>query len=312
MRYLVTGGAGFIGSHLTEELLKNGNLVTVYDDLSSGYEKNLVKHKNLEFIKKKIQDANLDSITKIDGIYHLGAQASVPISIEKFYESSTNNLSGSLKVFEIAKENGIPIVYASSSAIYGNLPLGDDEKLIYEILSPYAQDKLTLEEYSKLFYELYQISSIGLRFFNVYGPRQDPTNPYSGVISVFIERFIKNLDIIINGGDQTRDFIYIKDIVNTLIRAMIYSKSNVVCESINVGTGLSTTINELFNRLSDIFQRKPHTIYKPLPPGDPEKSSGTFTKINQILKIDVRKFTPLEEGLKNTIEYFMEKINEKV
>src|ERR1039457_4474862 len=109
MKYLVTGGAGFIGSHLTEELLKNGNLVSVYDDLSSGYESNLYKHENLVVIRKRIQDVNLDKIKNIDGIFHMGAQASVPISIEKYYESSTNNLSSSLKVFEIAKINNIPV-----------------------------------------------------------------------------------------------------------------------------------------------------------------------------------------------------------
>jgi UDP-glucose 4-epimerase len=312
MKYLVTGGAGFIGSHLTEELLRNGHFVYVYDDLSSGYESNLNLHKSLSFIRKRIQDENLNMIPKIDGIFHLGAQASVPLSIEKFFESSNNNLVSSLKVFEIARNYDVPVVYASSSAIYGNLPIGDDEKPIYEILSPYAQDKLVLEEYAKLFFELYKISSIGLRFFNVYGPKQDPTNPYSGVISIFIDRFLKNLPVIINGGYQTRDFIYVKDIVNTLIRSMDVAKSREICDSTNVGTGLSKTVNELFNKLSDIFNYKPEVIYRPLLLGDPDKSSGTFNKLSDILKMKQSEFFSFDYGLKYTVEYFKAIYNEKV
>lgn len=312
MKYIVTGGAGFIGSHLTEELLKNGNLVSVYDDLSSGYESNLPKHESLSFIRKKIQDENIEEISALDGIFHLGAQASVPISIEQFYESSNNNLSSSLKVFEVAKKFNAPVVYASSSAIYGNLPVGDDKKQNYDILSPYAQDKLSVEEYAKLFFELYHLSSIGLRFFNVYGPKQDPTNPYSGVISVFIDRFLNKLPVTINGGYQTRDFIYVKDIVKVLIRAMEYANSKKVYDFINVGTGLSTSVDELFNKLSCIFDYNPKKICKPLPLGDPAKSSGTFNKLTGILKIDQSEFFNLDYGLNQTINYFKAIYNEKI
>jgi UDP-glucose 4-epimerase len=312
MKYLVTGGAGFIGSHLTEELLKNGHSVYVYDDLSSGYERNLPAHESLVFIKKRIQDENLQDVAKLNGLFHLGAQASVPMSIEKFYESSNNNLASSLKVFEIAKKYDVPVVYASSSAIYGNLPIGDDEKPIYEILSPYAQDKLVLEEYAKLFFELYKISSIGLRLFNVYGPKQDPSNPYSGVVSVFIDKFINKLPVTINGGYQARDFIYVKDVVKTLIRSMNIAKSNKVCEYINVGTGSSTTVDELYHKLSDIVNFKPEVIYKPLPLGDPEKSSGIFHKLFQLLQIDQGEFYSIDYGLKQTLEYFKDIYNEKI
>ncbi len=312
MNYLVTGGAGFIGSHLTEELLESGHLVYVFDDLSSGYESNLAVHESLSFIRKRIQDVSLQEFGKIDGIFHLAAQASVPISIEKFYESSSNNLISSLKVFEIAKYCVIPVVYASSSAIYGNLPIGDDQKPIYDILSPYAQDKLVLEKYAKLFFELYQISSIGLRFFNVYGPKQDPSNPYSGVISVFIDKFLKKLPVTVNGGYQTRDFIYVKDIVRILIRAMALAKSNKIYESINVGTGLSITIDEIYRKLTNIFSLKPHVIYKPLPFGDPEKSSGIFNKLNQLLHTDQSEFYSIDYGLKQTADYFKGIYDEKI
>jgi len=195
MKYLVTGGAGFIGSNLTDELLKSDCEVIVVDDLSSGYEGNLESHPNLQLLKTKIQDTDSGCFKGINGIFHLAAQASVPISITDFYSSSLNNIDSSLKIFEYAKIYNVPVVYASSSAIYGNLPVGDDEKQIYEILSPYAQDKLTIEKYAKLFYDIYKINSIGLRFFNVYGPRQDPTSPYSGVISVFVDKFLNKLPV---------------------------------------------------------------------------------------------------------------------
>ena len=312
MKYLITGGAGFIGSHLAEELLKNSNFVCVYDDLSCGYESNLPVHESLVFIKKRIQDESLDKIGKLDGIFHLGAQASVPASIENFYESSNNNLASSLKVFEIARQYDIPVVYASSSAIYGNLPLGDDEKPIYEILSPYAQDKLVLEQYAKLFFELYRISSIGLRFFNVYGPRQDPANPYSGVISVFIDRFLNKLPVTINGGYQTRDFIYIKDIITTMIRSMDLIKYSKVYDFINVGTGLPATVDELYHKLCDIFNFKPDIIYKPLPSSDPVKSSGTFNKLAKLLQVNKDEFCHIDNGLKQTVEYFKGIHNEKI
>jgi len=310
MKYIVTGGAGFIGSHLTAALLKNGHIVYVYDDLSSGYEKNLPQNNSLILIKNKIQDVKLIDFPEADGIFHLGAQASVPISIENFYESSVNNLDSSLKVFEICRKFTIPVVYASSSAIYGNLPLGNDENEMYEILSPYALDKLTLEQYSKLFYKLYNISSIGLRFFNVYGPRQDPTNPYSGVISIFIERFLEQLPIIINGGYQTRDFVYVGDIVNVIIHAMNIAKSNSICDQVNVGTGLAITIDELYNKLSNIFNYKPEVNYKKLPEGDPDKSGGVFNKLSSILKIDTNEFKSVDHGLLNTVDYF-KKIKDK-
>lgn len=312
MNYLITGGAGFIGSHLTEKLLRNGNSVYVCDDLSSGYEKNLPENKALIFLKKKMQGVNIAELPEMDGIFHLGAQASVPVSIEDFYQSSTNNLNSSLKVFELAKRDNSPVVYASSSAIYGNLPVGDDENSVYEILSPYAQDKLTIEEYAKVFFGLFNISSIGLRFFNVYGPRQDPLNPYSGVISVFIDRFINALPVIINGGFQTRDFIYVEDVVQVMINSMEYARKEKTFDFINVGTGISISIDELFNKLAYSFGYEVPKSYKQLPTGDPEKSSGTFNKLTHILKINQQNFYSIDNGLKKTIEFFRDIKNEKI
>jgi UDP-glucose 4-epimerase len=312
MKYLITGGAGFIGSHLTEELIEQNHHVIVVDDLSSGNEKNITPNAKSHFLKTRIQDISHDYINKLDGIFHLAAQASVPVSINNCYESSLNNINSSLKVFDIARHLNIPVVFASSSAIYGNLPVGDDEKQIYEILSPYAQDKLTLEAYAKLFFNLYGISSIGLRFFNVYGPRQDPTNPYSGVISIFIDRFLKKLPVQINGGYQTRDFIYVNDIVKVLILSLEHLLNNKMVDFINVGTSNSISVDQLFKKLTDIMNIKPEKIYKPLPEGDPEKSSGVFNKLYEVLRISPSSFTKFNEGLVDTVEYFRGVMNEKI
>lgn len=304
MKFLITGGAGFIGSNLAEQLIREGNEVIIVDDLSSGFIKNLPSFPGFEFINLKIQDISIEKIIGIEGIFHLGAQSSVPLSIDNFYSSSINNLSSSLFVFNIAKTFDIPIVYASSSAIYGNLPLGDDEKDEFNILSPYALDKLSVEQYAKLCYDLYKVSSIGLRFFNVYGPKQDPQNPYSGVISIFVDRFLHKKAIIIKGGYQTRDFVFIKDIVNILIKSMQVVRKNKSVEFFNVGTGSEITIDGLVSKLSQIFNWQPEIIRELLPPGDPEKSSGSMRKLFLAMNINNDYFTKIDQGLIETVNYF--------
>ena len=307
MRYLITGGAGFIGSHLTDLLLKNNCKVIVVDDLSFGKMKN-IQHNidEIEFINKKIQDINTNDIKGIDGIFHLAAQASVPLSIENFYESSKNNLESSLRVIDFTRKLNIPLIYATSSAVYGNLSLGNDEINDFDLESPYALDKLVLEQYTQIANKIYGLSSIGLRFFNVYGPRQDASNPYSGVISIFADRMLKKQPIIVNGGYQTRDFIYIGDIVNTLYKSMQLASDKKCCESLNVGTGVSISIDKLVEILSDLINFNPKIEYKELPLGDPKESGGTYNKLQKVLNMNLDKFVSLEDGLNNTIEFFKE------
>ena len=302
--YIVTGGAGFIGSHLVEKLFHYGCKVIIIDDFSSGSLLNIPNFKNISIINKKIENVSSNEITSPNGIFHLAAQASVPISIEDFYNSSNNNLVSTLKVFEWAKNYKIPVVYASSSAIYGNQKVGDDTKKDYDILSPYAQDKLTMEDYASLLFELYKINSLGLRFFNVYGPRQDPTNPYSGVISIFIDSILDCKTVTINGGYQTRDFIYVSDIIDSLIESMKVVHKKNICDSFNVGTGISISIDFLFLTLTKILKINPKMVRKNLSKSDPERSSGTYNKIKNILNMDVKDFNSLELGLINTCEYF--------
>jgi len=302
--YLITGGAGFIGSHLIEKIIDSNNHAIIVDDLSTGFKDYLPLNNSFKFIKSRIQDIDLSDIgEQLDGIFHLAAQASVPISIEDFFSSSSNNLLSSLRIFEIANLYEVPVIYASSSAIYGNLKIGDDRKDTIDILSPYAQDKLTMEHYAKMCFSTYGISSLGLRFFNVYGPRQDPSNPYSGVISIFIDRLLKNKNVIVNGGYQTRDFIYVSDIAEIMINSMKYLYNDKTCDVLNVGTGKSISINNLLSLIADITQITPKIILKELPQGDPKRSDGLYIKLNEMLKINTNKLISIEQGLINTVEY---------
>ena len=301
-KYLITGCAGFIGSNLVKNLYKNHELILV-DDLSEGSVINLPNILRKKLIRKKIQNIKKLNTKKISGIFHLAAQASVPLSLEEFYKSSSNNLLSSIKVFEFSKEYSAPVVYASSSAIYGNLPLGHDGIKKFSILSPYAQDKLSIENYAELAFEIFKMSSVGLRLFNVYGPGQTATSPYSAVIPIFIYRMLKNLPITINGGFQTRDFIYVTDVIDVMKESMKKIQKKETCKNFNVGTGRSVKIDTLFNLIRKIIGTNPKLIRKKLEKHDPKKSSGTFKKLNNFLSLKKNSFTKIEDGLAKTINH---------
>ena len=244
-KYLITGCAGFIGSNLVKRILKNNELILV-DDLSEGSILNLPENLRKKLIKKKIQDIKKLKTKKLNGIFHLAAQSSVPLSLKNFYVSSINNFQSTLKVFELAKQFSAPVVFASSSAVYGNLSLGNDQKEKFSITSPYAQDKLTIEHYAKMLFKIFKISSVGLRLFNVYGPGQRSNSPYSAVIPIFINRTLKKLPVTINGGFQTRDFIYIEDVIDVILMSMQKIQNQRNFQIFNVGTGRSIKIDFLF------------------------------------------------------------------
>jgi UDP-glucose 4-epimerase len=310
MKYLVTGGLGFIGSHLVDELIRNGHQVVVVDDMSSGKKDNVGNLNKCELIIKTIQNVRSQDLNGIDGIFHLAAQASVPISIDEFYESSQNNILGCLKVFDLAKSFNIPVVYASSSAVYGGLPEGDDTINLSQLDSPYAVDKYCMEKYAEVANKLYKVSSAGLRFFNVYGPKQDPNNPYSGVIPIFIRQVSCGEKVTVNGGYQTRDFIFIRDIIDMILQAMAIIHKSSIAMIVNAGTGISITIDALLTGIAEVIGKEPKIEYRPLPLGDPEKSAGTYDKMVDFFGFTLEKFTRLEDGLKETIEYFQKKNNE--
>ena len=303
-KYLITGCAGFIGSNLVRNLYKNYDLILV-DDLSEGSAKNLPNFLRKKLIKKKIQNIKKLNTKKINGIFHLAAQTSVPLSLKEYYKSSTNNLLSSIKVFELSKKYSAPVVYASSSAVYGNLSIGSDEVEKFSILSPYAQDKISIENYAKMSYEIFRVSSVGLRLFNVYGPGQIATNPYSAVIPIFINKMLKNLPVTINGGFQTRDFIYVEDVVKVMKKSMRKIQGRKICKSFNVGTGNSVKIDVLFNLIKKLLSANPKIIRRKLEKHDPKKSSGTFKKLNNFLKMKKNNFIKVEEGLVKTINYLM-------
>ena len=300
---LVTGGGGFIGSHVCDELIRLGNTLTVIDDLSTGNIENLQGIVNdIDFYEEKIETFNLNSLKDIGAIIHLAAQTSVPLSIEKFKDSSNSNINGCLNIIDYSKEKGIPLVYASSSAVYGNLPIGDDSSMNTDLISPYAVDKYTMELYGKMANALYQLPNIGLRFFNVYGERQDPSSQYSGVISVFIDQMLNQQQVTIHGGHQTRDFIYVSNIVESIIASLSLLKKRRIFENINVLTGVSTSINELFKILAQHIDYNISPKYTDLLLGDPIESGGTIAKLQSRLMLDPNVFKTLNEGLLRTIK----------
>ncbi len=302
MKILVTGGAGFIGSHVCENLLARGHEVIVLDDLSTGTLVNLSTVGNkIIFFQSRVENFDFDRLDGVDSVIHLAAQASVPLSISDFYKSSETNILSSLKIIDFCIKYEIPLVYASSSAIYGGLPLGDDEKDSTDLLSPYAADKFALELYAKVSSVTSGLSSIGLRFFNVYGPRQDPSNPYSGVISIFIEKLLCNQTITINGGAQTRDFIYVTDIADVIYQAVRVTSETKISDSVNVLTGTSVSIDCLADNIIEIVNSSSDKAYRALPVGDPMESNGTITKLPRLLNIASSDFLTLNKGLKMTV-----------
>ena len=300
-RYLITGCAGFIGSNLVKKIYKKYELILI-DDLSEGSIFNLPKKLRKKLIKKKIQNIKRLKVKKLDGIFHLAAQSSVPLSMKNFYESSKNNIESSLKVFEFSKKFSAPILYASSSAVYGNLPIGNDEFEKFSITSPYAQDKLSIEHYSKILFNIYKIQSIGLRLYNYYGPGQRSNSPYSAVIPIFINRMLKRLSVTINGGYQTRDFIYVQDVIDIMLLLMQKLQKQKTFEIFNLGTGRSVKVDFLFKLIKKNLNASPKIIRRKLDKFDPKKSSSTYRKISRYLGLRKYNFTKLENGLIKTID----------
>ncbi len=304
MNILVTGGAGFIGSHLCEYLVKENHNVIVLDNLSSGYQSNLSNILNkIQFFENKVEEFNFDNLSKIDCVVHLSSQTSVPVSVKDFRKSSSSNILSSIKIIDFCSKQNLPLVFASSAATYGNLNIGDDSSNEHHLLSPYAVDKYSMELYADMANKLYGLSNIGLRFFNVYGPRQDPKNSYSGVISIFCDLILSNKSITINGGKQKRDFIYVNDVVHSIAKSIDKVISSKLSETINILTGELTSIDDIADILIKLTGTPVEKVYKELPLGDPKGSPGTFTKMSEILDINQRSLTKIEKGLSATINY---------
>ena len=312
---LVTGGAGFIGSHIVEHLLKNNiKLVRVLDNLSTGSMDNinhLMKYSNFEFIWGDIN--NIDMCRKacrgINAICHQAALGSVPRSMEDPLTSHNSNINGFLNILVAAKETGIKrIVYASSSSVYGdNKEMVKIEEDIGTQLSPYAITKYVDELYGNLFSKIYSMECIGLRYFNVFGPRQNPNGAYAAVIPKFIQQFIDGKISTINGdGKYSRDFTYIDNVVYANCLALFTKNSQCFGEIFNVGTNNSISIIELFNFIKKAFNKNElEPIYGNVRIGDVPYSNASIDKISKYLGYQPKIY--FEEGLDKTINYFIDK-----
>lgn len=288
MHFVVTGGAGFIGSHLTEQLLQEGHSVTVVDNLKTGKSKNVPKHPRLKILLKNILDCQPEDFTQpIHGIAHLAATPSVTQSWNDPLAAHHNNLSAMIAVLLLCEALNIPkLVFASSAAVYGNktqLPISEEEQTAP--ISPYGLQKLVSERYANLFAQKLGISFIALRLFNVFGPRQDANSPYSGVISLFIKAMQEGLPLTIYGdGKQTRDFIFVQDVAAAFVKALTTPLAAGFCVSCNVGTGQETSLLELIHNLKNSFTQWDSEIhFANARPGDIQHSQADISRIYSLL-----------------------------
>ena len=304
-RVVVTGGAGFIGSHLAEELARQGNYTIILDNLSSGKIENignLLENDNVEFIQGSVTNLALlqEVFRGVHYVFHQAALTSVPRSIEEPDASYQTNLTGTLDVLLAARDNKVhKIIYASSSSVYGDtLTLPKREDMMPCPLSPYAVTKLAGEYYCQVFQEVYQLSTVCLRYFNVYGPRQDPDSQYAAVIPRFIKRGREGKPPTIFGdGEQTRDFTFVKDIVKANILAAESDASKVF----NISRGESITINRLAELIIELTGNRLEPIHEEPRPGDIRHSLGDISEAK------IFGYEPgfsLEAGLTETIRWF--------
>ncbi|MGO4573846.1 NAD-dependent epimerase/dehydratase family protein [Microvirga sp. 2TAF3] len=304
-RYLVTGGCGFIGSHLTETLVADGSSVVVLDNLSTGHRDNLTN--SAEFIVGDVRDHKLlsDLAKDCSGIFHLAAIASVPKCTQQWHDSHSINLSASVDIFEMAAECDIPVVYASSSAIYGDAkrtPIGEDDPK--HPISPYGADKYAMELHATAGARTRDLRSFGLRFFNIYGPRQDPHSPYAGVIAVFMRHALAGTSITIHGdGEQIRDFVYVADAVAACHAAMghLHDRKAAAAEVSNVCTGQATSIRTLVNSVADLIRPDLNISNGPARAGDIMISVGDPSRLNRILGL--QPSTSLSDGLRSILTH---------
>ncbi len=304
MKVVITGGAGFIGSHFVEHFFSKGAEVHVIDNLRSGYLKNIADF-DLTFHNVSITEKELlNKILKnCDVVINLAALVSVPESLLKPYEAVDTNVIGLLNILEAAKLNGVKkVIHASSAAIYGDNP--EQPKRISmkpEPKTPYAITKLDGEYYLRMYAEEYGLNTNSLRFFNVYGPRQDPKSQYAAAIPIFIHNAVNNIDITIYGdGEQTRDFVFVKDVVQAGIKAIEFNGKG---EVFNVATGHSVTINEIAENIIRLTNSKSKIVYADERIGDIKFSSASIDETKRRLG-----YVPehsLAEGLESTVKYFI-------
>ena len=302
--YLVTGGAGFIGSHLAEELLRRGQRVRVVDSLITGKRRNLEPLNNVEFVEGDLADPSIAAaaVQGMDYVLHQAAIPSVPRSVKDPVTSNRANIDASLNVLVAARDAGVKrVVYAGSSSAYGDTPtLPKREDMPTNPLSPYALQKLVAEQYCRMFTRLYGLETVTIRYFNVFGPRQDPGSPYSGVISLFSTALLERRQPVIYGdGEQTRDFTYVANVVDGVLRAC--KAADAAGEVINVATGGRISLNQLLQTMNRIVGTSIEAIYKEPRDGDVRDSQADISKAKRLL--DYTPLVGLEDGLRQTLDW---------
>ncbi|MBE3132382.1 MAG: SDR family oxidoreductase [Acidobacteria bacterium] len=303
--YLVTGGAGFIGSHLAEELVRRGERVRVVDNLSTGRRQNLTHVPEVDFQVGDLADIEVArrAVAGMDVVLHQAAIPSVPRSVSDPITSNRSNIDATLNILVAARDAGVKrLVYAGSSSAYGDTPtLPKHEAMPTAPLSPYALQKLVGEQYAAMFTKLYGFETVTIRYFNVFGPRQDPSSPYSGVISLFISALVDGRQPTIFGdGEQTRDFTYVTNVVDGVLRAS--HAAGVAGETINVATGGRISLNELFTTLRDLTEARLEAAYAPARAGDVKHSQADISRALRLLGYEPR--VTLREGLSRTLDWY--------
>ncbi len=304
MKLLATGGAGFIGSHLSEELVRRGYATVIIDDLSTGKMENiqeLLRNENVEFVRGSVTDLALIErlLKETYCVFHLAAVSSVPRSIESPQASHEVNVGGTLNVLLAARENGVKkVIYSSSSAVYGDAPsLSKKEDMTPQPLSPYAVTKLAGEYYCRVFQDIYQLPTVCLRYFNVYGPKQDPDSQYAAVIPIFIKMVSGgNAPVIFGDGEQTRDFTFVKDVVVSNILAA----ESGACGILNIGSGESTTTNHLAGLTIELLGSNVMPVHRETRAGDIRYSQADISRARAI---GYEPRYSLKAGLGETIKW---------
>lgn len=305
-KYLVTGGAGFIGSHLVEELLRRGESVRIADNFSTGLHDNVPRDSHVEVIEGDIadEDVAVRAVAGCDYVLHQGAIPSVPRSVAHPLATNRANVDGTLSVLVAARDAGVKrVVFAGSSSVYGNsavLPKREDMRP--SPLTPYALQKLVSEQYCQLFTQLYGLETVTTRYFNVFGPRQQPGSPYSGVISLFIEALANGRRPVVHGdGKQTRDFTYVGDVVRGVLAAAV--APGVAGGVINLAVGGRISLLELIRTLQIVLKTDVEPIFEAPREGDVKDSQADILRARQHLGFEPQ--VSLEEGLRQTVAWYL-------
>ena len=304
-KYLVTGGAGFIGSHVVHALVARGKAVRVVDDLSTGKRENLAEHEKVEFIEEDLATPGVASrvVDGVSHVVHIAAIPSVPRSVEDPVSMHRANVDATLLLLMAARDGKVKrLIFASSSSIFGDAPtLPKHEEMPPSPRSPYALQKLVGEEYTRLFHQLYGLDTVALRFFNVFGPRQDPSSADSGAISLFTAALSEGrVPTIYGDGEQTRDFTYVSDVADGVLAAC--HAPDLGGQVLNLARGGRTSLNQRYQVLRDLIGTNIEPRYGPAREGDVRDSQADITRARRLLGFDAH--VTLEEGLRRTVGWY--------